>query len=78
MHLRSEKFKHMKMFSNTIYTAASFRGTILTHILYQQKAAFLKVLWGPQSGEGKSHATPTDHIHLAILTQFIALHILQK
>lgn len=76
------------MFSNTIYAAAFFRavphdclGTRWAHSRSLRLYVYSKD-WGR---EGKSPAfpmlngiTPTDHIHLAILTQFIALHILQK
>lgn len=89
MHLRSEKFKHIEMFSNTIHTAAFFRsslrGCLDLLFTHQQKPASPHgtVRAGVQRGKVPAFPmlngiTPTDHIHLAILTQFIALHILQK
>lgn len=89
MHLRSEEFKHIEMFSNTIYTVAFFRSiphdymeVLFTH---QQRPASPNGTVRAECREEKSCAfpmlngtTPTDHIHLAILTHFIALHILRK
>lgn len=88
MHLRSAKLKHIEMFSNTIYTAAFFRAVLhdCLDILCTHGRSLRLLTAQPGPGQrGKVPAfpmlngiTPTDHIHLAILTQFIALHILQK
>lgn len=62
-----------------------FRVIVWAHIVHTAEVCVPYGYSKDWGREGKSPAfpmlngiTPTDHIHLAILTQFIALHILQK
>lgn len=78
------------MFSNTIYNVAFFRSILhecmdITFYTPAKKPASPNGTVRAGVQRGKVHTfptlngiTPADHIHLAILTQFIALHILQK